>query len=377
MKNDQVRIEITQKIAEAVKQGCAPWRRPWGNNPEKTKLCVPMTLPKNFLTGHRYSGVNPLLIMLACDTHGFASPYWGSMNQWSQIGAYVQPRPHHVPEGHWGTSIVFYTQIEKKRETQDTPAIPTEDGDVDKIMIMRRYTIFNADQVVPPNVDMMLKAKPDVQVKLAKKILGETIKKMTPHIAEQIRTKVEQRLSAYKTKEVAPPAVSEDYAIAANFLTATGARIKHGGNRAFYKGRPADYIQLPPAEAFDDLSAYYETAYHELCHWAEDGKRVGQSPKHKGKKGDGYAFSELVAEIGACFLAAETGLPIHQSMLPRSQSYVEYWLGQMGSDPKFIFEAATQSGKVVDYLLQLQGQQPCQSPATTGQSKNSSHCAVA
>lgn len=356
MTNNEIREEIAKSIVAAVQKGCAPWRRPWGNTTEKAKLCIPMTLPRNFATGHKYSGVNPILIMLANAVHGFQSPYWGTSKQWSAIGGYIQPRPNHVPEGRWGTSIVFYAQIEKDREVTagETPAVPTEDGEKDRFMLLRRYTVFNADQIAPPNVELVMKAQPKVQVELARKVLGKTITTMTLPIAEEIHTTVERTLAKYKTPEDPVSLVVEDrYAGAVTLLVASGAKIKHGGDRAFYKHRPSDYIQLPQQKSFDTLSAYYETAFHEIIHWAEDGKRVGQSPKHKGTKGEPYAFSELVAEIGACFLASETGLPIHQDMLPRSQSYVGYWLGQMGSDPKFIFEAATQASKVVDYLLQL------------------------
>ncbi|WP_409527243.1 zincin-like metallopeptidase domain-containing protein [Rhizobium sp. P28RR-XV] len=51
------------------------------------------------------------------------------------------------------------------------------------------------------------------------------------------------------------------------FFAATGADIRHGGNRAFYS-QSDDRIQLPPFEAFKDAESYYATLAHEQIHYA-------------------------------------------------------------------------------------------------------------
>jgi antirestriction protein ArdC len=52
---------------------------------------------------------------------------------------------------------------------------------------------------------------------------------------------------------------------AESFLAATGATVRHGGNRAFYS--PAsDHVQMPPIEAFRDPESYYVTRAHETTH---------------------------------------------------------------------------------------------------------------
>ena len=77
---------------------------------------------------------------------------------------------------------------------------------------------------------------------------------------------------------------------------------------------------------------------------------MGRSKDHK------YAFAELVAEIGACFLMDELGLPTG-STLSNSTSYLKGWLRAMSDDPKFIFSASAQASKCVDHVLSYSRQQ--------------------
>ena len=65
-----------------------------------------------------------------------------------------------------------------------------------------------------------------------------------------------------------------------------------------------------------------------------------------------YAQEELVAELGAAFLAADLGL----SPEPRDEhaAYIAHWLTGLRDDKRFIFRAAAHAQKAVDYLHGLQ-----------------------
>ena len=63
-----------------------------------------------------------------------------------------------------------------------------------------------------------------------------------------------------------------------------------------------------------------------------------------------YALGELVAEIGACFLMGESGLPTTDN-LDNHAAYLKHWLKGMCDDPKFIFKAAAQASKAADFVL--------------------------
>ena len=238
--------------------------------------------------------------------HGFQSRWWGTFEQWKQLDGKVSKRPKDIAQGEWGCKIVFYKPICKK-----TIDAKTGEEDEDRFLVMRTWTVFNAEQVE-----------------------GKAI--------EQFRT-IEQ------------PTAAEfpNFEPADELIEATDADIRYGSDKAFYR-RPmpegafpnhtdGDFIILPHRHQFRQVGAFYETALHELSHWSE--VRLGWDySKH------GYAMGELVAEMSACFLAQELGIPDGE-LLENHAAYLKSWLKAMRDDPAFIFKASSQASKVADYLL--------------------------
>lgn len=134
-------------------------------------------------------------------------------------------------------------------------------------------------------------------------------------------------------------------------LQESGADIRHGGTRAFY--RPSgDFIQLPEKENFIDAPAYYSTACHELGHWTGHEKRLNRETLMKSKGFDqhdeSYAREELVAELASLYMSAETGLPHDPA---QHAAYLDSWLGALKKDKNEIFRAASQASAATDYVL--------------------------
>ena len=134
-------------------------------------------------------------------------------------------------------------------------------------------------------------------------------------------------------------------------IAATGAEIKHGGDRAFYSlpmpaaswpnHKTGDTITMPARSRFDSPEVYLETCLHELSHWAE--VRVDWD-----RSQHGYAMGELVAEISACYLASELGMPI---TLEQHAAYLKSWCDGMKDSSSFIFKACSMASKTTDFLL--------------------------
>lgn len=137
------------------------------------------------------------------------------------------------------------------------------------------------------------------------------------------------------------------------FFTATGADIRHGGNRAYYTAA-GDYVQMPPFEAFREAEAYYATLAHELTHWTKAPHRIGRDLGRKRWGDEGYAMEELVAELGAAFVCADLALTPE----PRAEhaSYIASWLKALKDDKRAIFTAAAHAQRAADYLTGLQPQ---------------------
>ena len=60
-----------------------------------------------------------------------------------------------------------------------------------------------------------------------------------------------------------------------------------------------------------------------------------------------YAFDELVAEIGACFLGVQLGV---EPQFDQSAAYIEGWLKALKADKDVIFKAAAEAQKAVDFI---------------------------
>ena len=282
--NAAIRKRITAQIVEAIEtNNVLPWRRPWRRSPNTGRAT-------NVASKKPYNGINPLLLELHRLEHGLGSRWYGTFQQWEQLGCHVLKRPDHVEAGRWGARIVMYRPMTKRHVDAGTG-----DEMEDRFFVMRTWTVFNADQVDG---------------------------------ADKWQAKGEGDFTV------------PDFGPADALIAATAADIWHYGDQAFYN-RAGDYIVVPPKHRFDPLGTYYETVFREFGHWSEP--RLGWDSRQHG-----CATGELVAEMAASFLATELGVP---QSLDNDAAHLNSWLREMRNDPAFIFRASTQASKVTDYLL--------------------------
>lgn len=280
---NEIRQQITGQIIQALTNGnLPPWRRPWSNDPNAPGLHTSLS------TGNPYRGINQLLLQLAAGHHGFQSKWWATFNQVKSSGGYVL-------KGEKGTQVILFKPVKRTRVDE------TGEEKDDSFLVMRTFTVFNAEQT--------------------------------------------SGLQQYRVG-FAPPKedTGERYEHADAVIESTNADIRYGGNEAFYRSGE-DFIQVPFRHQFESPESFYETSFHELCHWTE--KRVGFD---RSQAENTYALGELVAEIGSCFLMGELGLPTTTN-LTNHASYLKSWLKGMNGDPRFIFRAAAQASKAVEFVL--------------------------
>jgi antirestriction protein ArdC len=200
--------EITDKIIAELEQGRVPWVQPWGNS------TGPLGTPRNAATQRPYSGINILILWMACTERGFTGQNWLTFRQALKIGA-------HVRKGEKGTTVVYADRFVPYRER--TRAADTGD-EPEAIPFLKRFTVFNADQCEDLPADI---APP-------------------PSLAP-------------RENLVLPQAEA--------LIRATGADIRIGGNSAFYVPS-ADYIQVPPPSSYFEPINWHRTVCHELGHYA-------------------------------------------------------------------------------------------------------------
>jgi antirestriction protein ArdC len=363
---EQIRQQITEMMVKAIDEGVPPWRKPWS-------VSSNTGLPCNFVSRRRYTGINPLILMFWSHVYNYDSKFWGSASAWlKNVGA-------HVKREERATYITLFKMMPKR--DPKTGQVMKKDGKDILFPMLREFPVFNVDQIQAPAVETLLDGrcragsgsiiktllgvddrkartavttKPEL-LKIAEKYLFVKDKPKPSatreKIAEAIHAGIEKGLLRYLA---VPSELNDDpdFGPAEEFIRATGVTVKQQGSSAHYDVI-GDFVSVPKKKQFASITDFYETVFHELIHWTQKESRVGI--KKQDDDGHQYAFNELVAEIGACLLLVELGVPMADKMMPKSKAYVKNWLARMKGDPKFIFDAATQAGKAVDFLLAFIG----------------------
>ncbi len=284
---------VAEKLIEQLKQGTAPWQKPW--QPGEAGALFPM----NPTTENRYKGINAMWLM----AQGYGDQRWMTYKQAQDIGAQVR-------KGEKGTGIQYLKFHDEKilRDDNGKPVMNADGESIKQITKLDRprvffATVFNAEQIdgLPP---------------------------MPP--------KIEQAWQAQERAE--------------NILAASGAIISHGeGDRAFY--RPTtDSIHLPEKGQFPSADKYYATALHELGHWTGHSSRLDRDLT--GSFGsESYAKEELRAEIASMILGDELGIGHDPG---QHAAYVGSWIKALQDDPLALFRAAADAEKIQGFVLGLE-----------------------
>ena len=247
-------------------------------------------MPVNMKTGNAYSGINVLLLWAAAQENGYTSPFWLTFKQAKELGGMVRKGEKAATGIFWGSREIEEETAEGETETR-------------KACFAKAFSVFNLDQI-----DGI--ARPDAMP------AGDAW----------------QALDA-----------------AESLLQASGATIIEGGAKAFYSPS-LDEIHMPNRERFTTAENFYAVALHELSHWTGHASRCARDLKNR--FGDeAYAMEELIAELSAAFVSAETGIV---GQLEGHASYIKSWLRVLKNDPRAIITAASRASQAARYILDAQ-----------------------
>lgn len=288
--------QIVDALIARMESGDLPWHKPWAN--------MGGVLPVNANTDREYTGVfNPLILMMASSAHG--DNRWSGFGQWAKSG-------NSVRKFEQGTSIYFPNFI------------------------------CNSCGCEAPPWFKSCKNKHDLTVTGSRGVRG---------FQSCVVFNNQQTVKPLQTVEVPEVDPSAGYTQAAAVIKGCGAKVSHGGNRAFYSPSE-DAITLPPAGAFKDVSLYWATSLHEHMHWTGGKDRLNrEGVTMTGFFGsDKYAFEELVAEMGAAFLSMKLGVK-HDSLMDNHAAYLQSWVKGLRDDPKALMKAASLASKGMNFIL--------------------------
>jgi antirestriction protein ArdC len=241
-------------------------------------------MPHNLATGRNYSGSNLLFL----SSQEVPCNSWVTFNQAQDLGGKVK-------KGAKGSYVVYWAFVDNK------------DDEDKKIPLLKNYVVFNA----------------------LRDCEG-----------------LEGKVAAVKDKA---PAASKPAEVLGAFLDREGIELMHGGDRAFYAPL-SDAITMPHEAGFKNIEAYQATLAHEAVHATGHTKRLDRfSSKGSHSFGsENYAFEELVAEIGSCYLCAEVGI---EPDFSNSASYLAGWAKKIRENANWIVSAGGKAAKAADYIL--------------------------
>jgi len=286
-KADEWYENLTAKLIEQIEKvqasGGDTWQFPWHRT---------TSMPKNGISNHVFSGMNPFVLMLSADEKGYTSNKWATYNQWQSVGGQVR-------KGEKGTQIL--APVFKKVKDPDTGKEET------KLVNWRTYSVFNLEQIEGIN--------PDDYKDDPKELLDEA-------------ARVEKVDKAF---------------------SAVGAEIETGDGSSAHYSPSKDKVVMPPFAYFKTPEGYYATLGHELVHWTGHTSRLDRPNMNRFGTPE-YAREELVAELGAAFLMANFGL----SAEPREDHahYLANWLKVLREEPKALQEAAREAQKASKLLIE-------------------------
>jgi antirestriction protein ArdC len=286
--------EVTDRVIASLAAGTAPWRQPWHGYGRA----------RNLVSGTVYTGINAFLLNFLAPK---PIPLYLTFKQ-------ARERGGHVRKGARAERVYFFKTLHKDAEGQTVAPERAEqlaDGgqEVQRIPFLRSFAVFNV-----ADVEGITWEVPELS----------TIAQEPVDACEELLIGAAGRLPA----------------------------ILHEVEREAYYEPRRDTVNLPAMGSFRTGGDYYATLFHELSHSTGHVTRLNR-PGVAGQidpQGDEYAREELIAEMGAAFLCALTGLDA-PALADNSAAYLAAWIDRLRADNKLIFRAAAAAQRSTDYLL--------------------------
>lgn len=260
-----------------------------GAVPWKHFAASPLAEPKNLISKKPYRGINHFLL----SGSKYGSEFWLTYKQAQDLGG-------HVKKGEKAEFVVFWKFLDV--EDKDT-------GETKQIPFLRHYSVFNVQQCEGIDYTKLIESVERISDPI------ESAERIIEGMPNRPRLVVDQTPRAY-----------------------------------YSPGE--DFVHMTERSACVSDSAYYDTLFHELTH------ATGHKSRLNRMEGDTawcrfgskpYANEELVAEMGAAMLCAESG--IFQETEENSAAYIANWLTKLENDNKLVVHAAGKAQKACDYIL--------------------------
>ncbi|MCB2160481.1 DUF1738 domain-containing protein [bacterium] len=281
------KTDIYQTVTDRIMNSLEEGVIPW-RKPFTTSFSP---IPVNQMTGKAYRGINIFLLSLTGWQLGYPQNNWLTFKQARKLGGCVRKGEHSETILFWKPSQITTEDPDTKEELRQT------------VYIARSYSVFNIAQCEGHD-------------------LGDQI--------------------------VTSPTLGTADQVYANFPEQRPEILS--GNKAAYYPK-LDHIRIPQVDNFNSTAGYYTTLFHELIHATGHDTRLNRESIARASRSDEiqYAQEELIAEMGASFLCALTGIATPE-LTTNTTAYIQNWLKALSDDKQMVIKAASKAQKAVDFI---------------------------
>ncbi|CAN5422398.1 zincin-like metallopeptidase domain-containing protein [soil metagenome] len=262
---------------------------------------------QNIISRKPYRGINAFTLGMTDRT----SPFWLTFKQALDLGG-------HVKKGEKSLPVIYYKILEKRDGAGNLKI--RDDGRPDRVPFVRWANVFNLDQTEG----------------IEAPVIAPTQSQSPP---------LEKAASIVENAKLCP--------------------IFHAGFAATYSPKD-DVIRLPAPTTFRSQEDYYQTLFHEMTHATGHTSRLDREGITKPVKfgSELYSKEELIAELGAAFLANEAGT-LNQVQFDNSAAYLSSWIQKLENDPRIVVSAASHAQRSADFVLGIEHKQVQQESQTS------------
>ena len=249
-------------------------------------------LPCSFRSRKEYRGINIILLGLK----DFTSQYWVTYKEAIKLKGFIKKGSKGSPVvyWHWRSKEEMARLVAQGKAKEPAPCVPFV------------FTVFNLEQ----SEGLML---PENDLKVARKEKIEAAEKVLDGFKGIPTIEHAQQFS---------PCYVPDF----------------------------DVIRMPHLSQFKSANHYYSTLFHELVHATGHPERLNRKLSCADKTNiQNYGYEELVAEIGAAFLCAHTGIE-NERTIEDNAAYIQDWQRFLRGDQTAFMRASSEAQKAVDLI---------------------------
>ncbi|MEB3362218.1 MAG: zincin-like metallopeptidase domain-containing protein [Synechococcaceae cyanobacterium] len=331
---------LLASVLEVLEAGTTPWRREWDGSGGGHH--------RNLVNGHRYRGVNPILLTLALQArqiHAVGSSELSGLPYWCGFAA-ARSLGLHPRAGSRAIQILRPQRLQRRgaapaQASAASPSGAPRCGEAPASPLGAPWAaapaeVTAASHDAPARPGSWIRYRP-VAVFHVSDLVGEGLEALVARRHDASKASLRPESERLEQAELA--------------LNRWPVPLELGGAMACYLPT-LDRIQLPLRNAFHSAAAFYATWAHEAVHSTGHASRLNRDLSGR-MGGDAvsertYAREELVAELGAMLIGDRLEIG---SDTANHAAYMSHWIALLQDSPRLLYQVLGEARRAADLVV--------------------------